>query len=208
MVFYGSDAADQRDRIERAGLMKLYTRKGDAGFTNLMGRQRVRKDDPRLEATGLVDELNSWIGHAATEARRAGHEVIENALTPVQADLFTVGARLAALGQDKAPREMPHDAIVRLECEIDALSERVAPLTHFVLPGGCELASRLHLCRAVCRRVERVVVGLMNPRDDEFVHDPLSVQYLNRLSDLLFVAARLANLDAGCAEQQWPPIEA
>ena len=188
--------------------MKLYTKKGDAGFTNLMGRQRVRKDDPRINAAGLVDELNSWVGHAATEARQVGHEVIENALAPVQGDLFTVGARLAALGLGKMPREMPRDAIEDLECRIDALCERLDPLTHFILPGGCELASRLHLCRAVCRRAERAVVGLLNPRDDEFVHDPLSVQYLNRLSDLLFAAARLATLDAGCAEKQWPPTDA
>ena len=188
--------------------MKLYTRKGDAGFTNLMGSQRVRKDDPRITATGLVDELNSWIGHAATEARRTGHKAIDDALAPVQADLFTVGARVASLGLGKMPREMPRDAIDQLERRIDALCERLDPLTHFILPGGCELASRLHLCRAVCRRAERAVVGLLNPRDGEFVHDPLSVQYLNRLSDLLFAAARLANLDAGCPEEQWPPTEA
>jgi len=188
--------------------MKLYTKRGDAGFTSLMGSLRVRKDDSRIEACGLVDELNSSVGHVLTEAHRVEHLTILNALKPVQADLFTVGARLAALGIGKSPREMSHDVITEIEHQIDAVCDLLTPLTHFIIPGGCELASRLHVCRGVCRRAERAVVHLLNPRDDQFVHDPLTVQYLNRLSDLLFALARLANQDAGFAEPQWPTRDA
>jgi cob(I)alamin adenosyltransferase len=187
--------------------MKIYTRKGDAGFTNLLGSQRVRKDDSRIEAGGLMDELNCWIGHAASEARRVGHDTTVNTLTPVQADLFALSTHVAALGTGKAPRGMSYDVIADVEARIDAISDQLPSLAHFILPGGCELATRLHLCRAACRRAERGVVHLLNPLDDEFVHDPLTVQYLNRLSDLLFVLTRLVNQDAGCADQPWPPAE-
>ena len=95
--------------------MKLYTKEGDAGFTSLLGRLRVRKDDARLEAAGMVDELNCLIGHASSEAGRVNHETIFEALKPVQGDLFIVGARLAALGSDKRPRPMNVDAICEME---------------------------------------------------------------------------------------------
>ena len=183
--------------------MKLYTRTGDAGFTDLLGTRRVRKDDSRIEACGVVDELNCWLGHCLVEADRTGQQTIGEALGDVQADLFTLGARLAALGTGRPPRDLPLDAVERLEIRADTIGDGLPPVDHFVVPGGCELATRLHIARAVCRRAERTVVHLLNPRDENFVHDPLAVRYLNRLSDLLFAAARLVNVNAHMAEALW-----
>lgn len=183
--------------------MKLYTRKGDGGFTGLRSTHRVRKDDSRVEACGVVDELNCWLGHCLGEADRTGQRTVSEGLGEVQADLFTLSARLAALGTSRPSREMALDAVERLEIRVDAICEGLPPLEHFVVPGGCELATRLHLARAVCRRAERAVVHLLNPRDETFLHDPLAVRYLNRLSDLLFAAARLANFNTHMAEELW-----
>ncbi len=183
--------------------MKLYTRQGDGGFTGLPGARRVRKDDSRVEACGAVDELTCWLGHCLGEADRTGQQTVGEALGGVPAALFTLGSRLASLGTGRPPRELPLDAVERLEIRTDAICEGLPPLEHFIVPGGCELATRLHLARAVCRRAERAVVHLLNPRDENFVHDPLAVRYLNRLSDLLFAAARLANFNAHMAEELW-----
>ena len=102
-------------------------------------------------------------------------------------------------------RELPPDAVQRMEGHIDSLSRELPPLRTFLLPAGCELACRLHVCRSLCRRAERAVIHLLNPLDGQLLHDPQAVPYLNRLSDLLFTLARLANRDAEEEETPWPP---
>ena len=183
--------------------MQTYSKKGDQGFTHLLGSLRVRKDDPRMEAVGAVDELNCHIGHALSEARRGAHVAIAGILRPIQSELFILGSRLAGLGTSAAKRELPSGTIDRLEQHIDTLSEELPPLRTFILPDGCELACRLQIGRSVCRRAERAVVHLLNPTDTELLHDPMAVPYLNRLSDLLFTLARLANRDANETETPW-----
>ena len=145
--------------------MMLYSRKGDNGRTYLLGAVRVRKDDPRIEAVGTLDELNSAIGLALRQATEIGHIVIPSILAPVQSELFTPGASLASLGTGKCTPEMAAEPIERMERDIDIIFHDLTPPTTFILPGGCELACRLHLARAVCRRAERVVVGLLDPTD-------------------------------------------
>ena len=184
-------------------IMKIYTRSGDEGFTSLLGAVRARKDDSRIEAIGVVDELNCAIGWALCQARLSTHVVIGSVLEPIQRDLFTLGSRVAALGTQTNPRELPHEAVERMERDIDAMAGDLPPLKNFVLPGGSELACRLHLCRVICRRAERAVVHMFNPIDSRPLHDPQALVYLNRLSDLLFTLARLANRDAGETETAW-----
>lgn len=183
--------------------MKLYSKKGDEGFTSLLSSKRVRKDDPRLEAIGVVDELNTCIGWAICESQRITHIVISGILQKTQEELFTVAARLGSLGTNKPPRDLPAHAIDRMEADIDTICEELQTLKAFILPGGSELACRLHICRAVCRRAERTVIHLLNPVSEEILHDPESVRYLNRLGDLLFALARLANRDADATESVW-----
>lgn len=187
--------------------MKLYTRKGDEGFTSLLGGTRARKDDARVEALGSLDELNSAVGLAMAQAREIEHVVIRSTLAPIQGELFVIGARIAALGSATVPAALPDGVIERLERDIDTVCADLAPLKHFVLPRGSELAARLHLARAVSRRAERAVVHLLNPTDPELLHDPITMKYLNRLNDLLFALARLANRDAGESEIRWSPGE-
>ena len=183
--------------------MKLYTRTGDEGFTNLLAGTRTRKDDPRVQALGSLDELNSTLGWTLAQARAVGHVVISSSLEPVQPELFVLGARLAALGTGRPLRDLPESAIERMEQDIDTIWADLEPLRSFILPGGCELASRLHIARAVARQAERDVVHLLNPREATILHDPLAVRYLNRLNDLLFALARLANRDAGEPDVPW-----
>ena len=184
-------------------MIKLYTRTGDEGFTNLLGGARTRKDDPRVEALGGLDELNSTIGWTLAQARAVGHVVITSSLEPIQPELFILGARVAGLGTNRAPRDLPLESIARMEQDIDTIWADLTPLKSFILPGGSELACRLHLARAEARRAERAVVHLLNPREATLLHDPIAVKYLNRLNDLLFALARLANRDAGEPEILW-----
>ena len=181
--------------------MKIYTKTGDGGETSLFGGGRVPKDDARVEAYGAVDELNAAVG--ATRALSPDPE-IEADLARIQSELFSVGAELATPHETKA-----HDAIpavdagwaLALERQMDRWDEELPPLTSFVLPGGSRLASALHVARATCRRAERRAVALSHLA----AIDPAVVVYLNRLSDFLFEAARMANLRAGVAETPWQP---
>lgn len=177
--------------------MKIYTKTGDAGETGLFGGTRVSKASARVAAYGDVDELNSVLGvarlHPIDEARDA-------LLQQIQSELFDVGAELAARpGKDVGIPLVDDGDIERLERAIDAAEEELAPLESFILPGGSPGAAHLHLARTVCRRAERSVVGLAA---GEAVR-PEIVRYLNRLSDLLFVLARLANTRAGVADVPW-----
>ena len=178
--------------------MKIYTKSGDDGSTGLFGGGRVRKSDARIECYGTVDELNASLGVAAV----AAPSTIAESLRRVQNELFVVGAHLATPEDSPHTRSLPllDEAMIgRLEMEIDNAEAELEPLRQFILPGGAETAARLHLARTVCRRAERVLV--------EFALDrpvaPTIVTYMNRLSDWLFVMARLANKRAGVADKTW-----
>ena len=185
-------------------LNKIYTRTGDDGTTGLVDGSRQPKSSPRMAAIGDVDEANSAIGLAAA-ALGEGREA--EALFRIQNDLFDLGADLATPAggsEDFMPSEMVLRVVAGqvawLESEIDSATAQLEPLTSFILPGGSENAARLHLARAVVRRAERAVVALA---DSEKVN-PQALAYVNRLSDYLFVAARLAN-EQGRADVKWVP---
>ena len=181
--------------------MKIYTRRGDSGETGLFGGGRTRKDDPRVEAYGTVDELNAAIGAAAVHVVCAENR---SRLGLLQSDLFAIGAHLATPPPRKSRRapplpELPAERVRELEMWIDEAAAATAPLRNFVLPGGSPGASALHLARAVCRRAERRVVALAAACRV----DPLVIHHLNRLSDYLFAAARLENLRSGREDIEW-----
>ncbi|XBQ14877.1 MAG: cob(I)yrinic acid a,c-diamide adenosyltransferase [Oceanicaulis sp.] len=184
-------------------LTKIYTKTGDAGRTRLGDMSEADKHDPRVEAYGTVDEANAAIG-VALAALDPGHELAV-ILLRVQNDLFDLGADLCVPGRGEKlewePLRMTAGQTTRLETEIDALNSRLDPLDSFVLPGGTEAAARLHLARTITRRAERRVVALAST--GEPVSEPV-ITYLNRLSDLLFVAARIAN-DEGRGDVKWTP---
>jgi cob(I)alamin adenosyltransferase len=187
--------------------MKIYTRTGDSGDTGLFGGGRVPKDDVRVDAYGEVDELNSVMGVAVAALEAAADVQLADRLRLVQAELFTIGAHLATPaadgGGDPGPQIPPLDegAPERMERWIDEAETEVQPLRSFVLPGGTAAAAQLHLARTVCRRAERRVVTLARGAGI----DHRIVVYLNRLSDLLFTLARLANHRAGLADVPWNP---
>ena len=182
-----------RRRDEPVRLTKIYTRGGDRGETSLGDGSRVSKLDPLVRAYGAVDELNSVVGWAQVEARDPRLERVQN-------DLFDVGADLSVPYEEGDERLRVTDAqIEALERDCDEVNEGLEPLKSFVLPGGSETAARLHLARAVCRRAERVALGVA----DERPVNPAALVYLNRLSDLLFILARAAN--AGGEEPLWKP---
>ena len=182
--------------------MKVHTKAGDEGFTFRPGKQRVRKIDICVEAVGDIDELNANLGLCLQGARGAEAAEVREALEPVQRELLTIGALLAAAGTDSRPNVALDESTVQgMEQQIDRLTTRLPELTHFILPGGCELACRLHVARTVCRRAERRVVALA---DAQTPVPPIIVRYLNRLSDLLFMVARLANHIAGVSDAGWP----
>jgi cob(I)alamin adenosyltransferase len=172
--------------------MKLYTKTGDDGTTGLFGGQRVRKDCLRVEAYGTVDELNAALGLAAAACR---HAEISAILARLRSELFDLGAVLCSPPGPlpKHIRPVTADHIDRAERDIDALCQRLPQLKNFILPGGGELAARLHLARCIARRAERTIITLA----DEEPVDRSVLIYTNRLSDLLFAMARRANqLDA------------
>jgi cob(I)alamin adenosyltransferase len=179
----------------------VYTRTGDAGETGLLGETRVRKSDLRIEIIGSLDELNASLGLAAAVV---GDDWVRERLVAVQRDLFSIGAELADVrpeGEHSAGRSarLAADAVAGLERTIDTAESELPRLTRFILPGGTEAGARLHLARSVSRRAERRAVALAG---QEAV-PPAVLAYLNRLSDLLFVLARLANHRAGVGEHQW-----
>ena len=181
---------------------RVYTRTGDDGETGLFGGPRVPKDDPRLEAYGTVDELNSVIGVAAAIV----DEDLRAQLQVIQSDLFDIGGELATpdleervqKGQVVGPR-VSDDDIARLERWIDALDEEIEPLVRFILPGGTLASGHLHVARTVCRRAERRLLTMSRTASVE----PRLIRYLNRLSDLLFTMARAANRRGSVDEPQW-----
>jgi cob(I)alamin adenosyltransferase len=182
-------------------VMKIYTKTGDEGDTGLFGGGRVPKDHPRVEAYGEVDELNSAIGVARAAAPVA---LFDELLESIQRDLFAIGGQLASPDPEKVRKALEkaglaEERVAVMERAIDEADRELPPLTAFVLPAGSAKAAALHLARTVCRRAERSVVGLS--RDTAV--PPLFVVYLNRLSDLLFTLARLANHREGVQETKW-----
>ncbi len=187
--------------------MKVYTKTGDKGTTALFGGTRVSKDHLRIESYGTLDELNANIGLLRDQQISREHK---NALYEIQDRLFTAGAILATppeketlkSGQPRLniARIAPED-IAFLESYIDTMEETLPPMTHFVLPGGHPIVSYCHIARCVCRRAERLAVGLSH-------HEPVDeniLAYLNRLSDFLFVMARKLASELGAEEIQWIP---
>lgn len=173
-------------------LSHIVTRNGDQGTTSLADGSRRPKNDVRLEALGEVDELNSLMGLLLTEVLP---QEVADTLAAVQNDLFDLGAELALPGKSL----LTESHLGRLEFQLAEWNATLPPLEEFLLPGGCRPAALCHVARAVCRRVERRVVALADSLP------PLALPYLNRLSDLLFVAARIINREAGCHEPQWKP---
>lgn len=193
-------------------LNRIYTKTGDAGTTGLATGTRVPKDDPRVETYGTVDEANAAIGVAIVHAHARAQEPdplraqLVAILSLIQHDLFDCGADLATPVESSETvgsrlRMLPAQT-ERLERLIDEYNEPLAPLTSFVLPGGCALAASLHVARTIVRRAERLVTTLR--RTDPDTTNPETLKYLNRLSDLLFVLARVAN-DNGAGDTLWTP---
>jgi cob(I)alamin adenosyltransferase len=179
--------------------VKIYTRTGDSGETALLGGTRVSKADPRVAAYGEVDELNAWLGLVRSIGTDPGREAM---LERIQRDLFAIGARLADPASKVAHRvaktAVTGDDVKRLEDWIDLLESEVPVLRRFILAGGSRAGASLHVARTICRRAERTVVSL----GTEHV-EPEILVYLNRLSDLLFVMARVANRRDGAPELEW-----
>lgn len=181
--------------------MKIYTKTGDKGDTGLFGGGRVPKDHPRVSAYGEVDELNSFLGLArATEPLPR----IDEILLAIQRDLLAIGALLATPDREKMREHLrkarvDDGRIHELERAIDAADLELEPLKAFIIPGGSSKGAMLHVCRTVCRRAERAVVAMA---ETESIPD-IAIVYLNRLSDLLFTLARLANRHAGGVEETW-----
>jgi cob(I)alamin adenosyltransferase len=180
--------------------MKIYTKTGDLGQTSLIGGVRVPKHHIRIESYGTVDELNSHIGLIRDQAINEEYKVV---LKEIQDRLFTVGSSLAS-DPEKSKMKIPdfHPADIQLlEDQMDLMNETLPELKNFILPGGHSIVSYCHLARVVCRRAERIAVQL-----SEFSYvDPMVIQYLNRLSDYLFVLSRKIAKDLGAEEYLWIP---
>lgn len=173
-------------------LTRIYTRTGDAGTTGLGDGSRVGKDNPRIEAIGAVDELNSLVGVVLAESLP---EPVAACLVAVQHDLFDLGGELSIPGHSAITEEH----VSRLEAELDGFNADLPPLKEFILPGGSRAAAACHVARTVCRRAERRVVSLTTAEQVS----PAVQRYLNRLSDLLFVLCRVINRAAGGSDVYW-----
>ncbi len=179
--------------------MKIYTRGGDDGSTGLYGGARVSKADQRVDAYGAVDELNALLGWVRTAGPSDNVDAI---LAGAQDTCFRLGAWLASQpGRDPGVPAVAEDDVEVLEAAIDAMQAELEPLKTFILPGGSEVASRLHIARTVCRRAERRIVALAEVETVEGVF----IRWVNRVSDLLFVQARWENRRAGVRDAPWPP---
>jgi cob(I)alamin adenosyltransferase len=182
-------------------MSRIYTRTGDEGETGLFGGGRVSKDHPRVRAYGEVDELNAVVGWVLTQTDA---DDVRDVLAAVQGDLFAIGGHLATPAGARSEAHLPELPVERageFERWMDRAEAELQPLHSFILPGGAPAGAALHLARTVCRRAERAVVALAAAEPV----DPAIVVYLNRLSDLLFVQARLVNHRAGAGETPWRP---
>jgi len=187
-----------RERDEPVRLTKIYTRGGDAGETSLGDGSRVSKLDGRIAAFGTVDELNSILGVVVAGECPAE---IRDVLVRVQNELFDLGADLSVPLEQEGRLRTTQQQVDDLEVDCDRFNAELSELTSFVLPGGAEAAAQLHVARTVCRRAERETLEA----SAEHTLNPLTLVYLNRLSDLLFILARTANASAGVDEPLWKP---
>ncbi len=192
----------------KLAINRVYTKHGDGGQTQLVGGQRVSKDDARILAYGTVDELNAVIGvvRAGLQENLATAPALGELaaiLLRVQHELFNLGSILATLPVDVHPKQprVSEGDVKALERDLDAANEGLPPLRSFVLPGGHRLNAELHLARTICRRAERCCVTLAKADSVE----PATIQYLNRLSDALFVWSRWVSVQLGCEETLWTP---
>lgn len=180
--------------------MKIYTKTGDKGKTGLFGGKRVDKDSLRIDCYGTVDELNAFIGRAIIDV---ADESVRQLLIGIQNELFRVGSDLATPGDYKnekfPPLRIHEEYYQKLETAIDLYTDKLPPLSNFILPGGTKSAAGLHICRTVCRRAERLVAAL--EKEEEINHTILI--FLNRLSDLFFTLARYENFAAGVDDVAW-----
>jgi cob(I)alamin adenosyltransferase len=182
--------------------MKIYTKKGDTGTTQLIGGTRVPKHHLRIEAYGTVDELNSFIGLIRDQEINGHYKTL---LVEIQDRLFTIGSNLAS-DPNKSRMKIPdlkEEDVMLLEEEMDKMDEQLPKMKSFILPGGHTIVSYCHLARCVCRRVERLVTELSETSNAEV--DPLVLKYLNRLSDFLFVLSRMLAKELHAEETPWRP---
>lgn len=191
----------------RLAINRVYTRKGDRGQTALVGGQKVSKSSQRIRTYGDVDELNAYVGQTRqrlVESANTAFAPLIRSLERVQHELFNLGSILATLPDDVHPRQprVREEDVTRLEREIDEANDGLAPLRSFVLPGGSLSNTDLHICRTVCRRVEREMIALR--AGGEHVDDP-SIAYINRLSDAFFVWSRWVIHHGGLEETLWNP---
>jgi len=181
---------------------KIYTKKGDAGKTSLIGGTRVLKNNIRIDAYGTIDELNAWIGMLGDQF---AHEHARAMLREIQDRLFTIGSALACDPNKDISMKIPdlkESDVVLLEKEMDLMNGILPEMNSFILPGGHMAVSTAHICRTVCRRAERIIVKL---HTEEPLGQPLIIKYLNRLGDYLFVLARFAAKEVGAEEIKWKP---
>jgi cob(I)alamin adenosyltransferase len=187
----------------------VYTRGGDKGETSLVSGNRISKSNARIDLYGDVDELNSFIGFACSELENKSiDKELYSYLQEVQSRLFDLGSNLACEAELIEKYKLPQITdveITSMEKYIDVLNEKIEPLKNFILPGGQEIASRFHICRTVCRRIERGLVGFSVNNKDQIPKN--SIQYINRLSDFFFIASRYTNMLAKSEEILWIPKE-
>jgi len=191
----------------RLALNRIYTKRGDAGETSLVGGQRVGKDAARIEAYGAIDELNAFLGLATVSCgEQPKLAALSAILRRVQHELFNLGSILATLPEDVHPKQprVTGAEVAQLEREIDSMNGDLPPLRSFVLPGGTRLNAELHVTRTVCRRAERLLVALARTESVP----PEAIRYLNRLSDAMFVWSRWVNHTLGAPEVLWEPNQA
>tara|TARA_Y100000590_G_scaffold459996_1_gene618328 strand:- start:274 stop:822 length:549 start_codon:yes stop_codon:yes gene_type:complete len=181
--------------------LKIYTKKGDKGKTNLFGTdKRISKASKRVKSYGEIDELNSFIGLAISGDLPKEFSKILRELDKIQGDLFVIGAELATISNDnKIANRIKKKDVKRLENIIDSCSEELEPLKNFILPGGSSIAAIFHICRTVCRRAERNIVDLS---EEDEVNEEI-ITYLNRLSDLFFILARYSNKILDVEDVKW-----
>ncbi|MBC7427541.1 MAG: cob(I)yrinic acid a,c-diamide adenosyltransferase [Bacteriovorax sp.] len=181
----------------------VYTRSGDKGITGLVGGTRIKKSDPRINLYGEVDELNSYIGLAVSYVDKG---VDKNLLLQIQSSLFDLGSNLACEKDKRSQFKLPQineASIERLELDIDQMDSQLPPLKNFILPGGDPAAAAFHVCRTVCRRIEREMVGFEEHNPGEIPENAL--RYMNRLSDYFFILSRYLNFNKNIDETLWVP---
>ncbi len=185
---------------------KIYTKTGDKGETGLVGGSRVSKSDSRIDLYGEVDELNSWIGVALCFMNENDFLQEMTFLKSIQSSLFDLGSNLACEAEKREVFKLPvlkAELLSSMESEIDRFDSECPKLTNFILPGGDRAAAHFHLCRTVCRKIERKMIHIKNEQKE--VIPELAVPFINRLSDYFFVLSRYINVRKGVVETPWLP---